>query len=122
VKPVEGEKSLTEDELKAKPDQFYIEELKTRLTAKPAEFDFFVQLAEQGDDLLDPTVTWPDTRKTVPMGRLTVSAAMSGKQGDTCNKAIFNPTLLADGIEPSDDPILQVRAAACAVSAMRRTN
>ncbi|MBC8048776.1 MAG: catalase family peroxidase, partial [Chitinophagales bacterium] len=101
VKPVGGEVGLTEDELKAKPDQFYTDELPARLQAKPAAFDFYLQLPEAGDDLLNPTVAWPDERKTVLMGRLTVASALSGSAADECQKAIFNPVLVADGIEPS---------------------
>ncbi|MDX2265114.1 MAG: catalase family peroxidase [Hyphomicrobiales bacterium] len=121
VRPVAGEVGLTEEELKAKSDNFYAEELPARLKAKPAAFDFLLQLPEPGDDLLNPTVAWPDDRKTVPMGRLTVTEALSGDKADECQKAIFNPIILADGIEPSDDPILQARAAAYAVSHARRT-
>jgi catalase len=120
IKPVDGGATLTDDEAKAKPDDFYAEALKTRLAAKPAAFDFSLQFAEAGDDLVNPTVAWPETRAAVPVGRLTVKAIAEGAALENCQTGIFNPLQLPDGIEPSDDPILLVRAAAYAVSLSRR--
>jgi catalase len=120
IKPVDGGATLTDEEAKAKPDDFYAEALKTRLAAKPAAFDFSLQFAEAGDDLLNPTVAWPETRAAVPVGRLTVKAIAEGAALENCQTGIFNPLQLPDGIEPSDDPILLVRAAAYAVSLGRR--
>ena len=120
IKPVDGGATLTDDEAKAKPDDFYAEALKTRLAAKPAAFDFSLQFAEAGDDLLNPTAAWPETRAAVPVGRLTVKSIAEGPALESCQTGIFNPLQLPDGIEPSDDPILLVRAAAYAVSLSRR--
>ena len=120
IKPVDGGATLTDDEAKAKPDDFYAEALKTRLAAKPAAFDFSLQFAEAGDDLVNPTVAWPETRAAVPVGRLTVKAIADGAALENCQTGMFNPLQLPDGIEPSDDPILLVRAAAYAVSLSRR--
>jgi catalase len=120
VKPAAGEVGLTEDELKAKSDNFYTDDLPARL-AKPAVFEFYLQLPEAADDLLNATIAWPDERKTVLVGRLSVTSLLAGEKDAECQKAIFNPVQLADGIEPSDDPILQARAGAYAVSHARRT-
>jgi catalase len=120
ITPVGGGATLSDEKLKAKPDDFLIDELKARLPAKPAAFDFSLQFAEAGDELNDPTVEWPATRETKPVGRLTVSAIAEGEKLDECTSKMFVPTLLPDGIEPSDDPILQIRAAAYAVSLSRR--
>ena len=120
IKPVDGGASLTDEEAKAKPDDFYAEALKTRLAAKPAAFDFALQFAEAEDDLVNPTVAWPESRAAVPVGRLTVTAIAEGKPLESCQTGMFNPVQLPDGIEPSDDPILQIRAAAYAISLSRR--
>jgi len=120
ITPVDGGATLTDDELKAKSDDFYIAELKQRLLGKPVMFDFSLQFAESGDELLDSTVTWPATRETKPVGRLTVSAIAEGEALETCKTGMFNPLQLPDGIEPSDDPILQIRAEAYAISQSRR--
>ena len=120
IAPVGGGATLSDEEAKAKPDDFYIDELKARLPAKPAVFDFSLQFAGADDELANPTVAWPETRETLPVGRLTISAAADGEMLNKCVTNMFNPTLVPDGIEPSDDPILQIRAAAYAVSLSRR--
>jgi catalase len=120
VKPVDGGATLGDDELKAKPDDFLVDALKERLGAKPAAFDFSLQFAEEGDELTNPTALWPDTRETKPVGRLTITAIADGEALTKCQTSMFNPTLLPDGIEPSDDPILLIRAADYAVSLSRR--
>jgi catalase len=120
IKPEGGGATLTDDELKAKPDDFYVDDLKARLPGKPAVFDFSLQFAAEGDNLLDATVLWPETRETKPVGRLTVTAMAEGEALAQCQTGMFNPLELPDGIEPSDDPILQFRPAAYAVSLSRR--
>ena len=67
----------------------------------------------------DPTVVWPDTRKIVELGTLTIKSVKA--DGVNFEKtAMFNPLILVDGIEASDDPILLARPAAYAVSYGRR--
>jgi catalase len=121
VSPVGAGATLSDDELKAKPDDFFIDELKARLPGKPVMFDFSLQFAEDGDALTDATVAWPAERKTLPVGRLTVGAIAEGDAKAACIGKMFVPTQLPAGIEPSDDPILQIRAAAYAISLSRRT-
>jgi catalase len=43
-----------------------------------------------------------------------------GEALQKCQAAMSNPLQLPEGIEPSDDPILQIRPAAYAVSVSRR--
>jgi catalase len=58
----------------------------------------------------------------VEVARLRVTGvAPDGVPGD-CDAQMFNPTLLQAGIDPSDDPILNARAEAYAVSLSRRLN
>ncbi len=121
ITPIGGGATLNDEELKAKPDDFYADELKARLATKPAEFDFALQFADASDELLDPTVIWPESREKQQVGRLTVKTVATGDVASDCEKSMFNPTLLPEGIEPSDDPILQIRAAAYAVSFSRRS-
>ena len=44
----------------------------------------------------------------------------AGETG-ACEAMMFDPLVLPEGIEPSDDPVLRVRSAAYAVSHSRRT-
>lgn len=78
-----------------------------------------MQVADKGDVVNDPTVVWPETRKQVELGTLTLKNVDA--DGVKFEKAtMFNPLVLVDGIDASDDPILLARPAAYAVSYGRR--
>jgi len=118
--PVNTEPGLSEEEAKGKGDDFYAGELKDRLAKGPAEFDLYAILGEPGDPEDDPTTDWPDGRKEVKMGTLSIT----GEEPDaTCDAGIFDPNNLVDGIEaPKNDKILPMRSLDYAVSFGRRTN
>jgi catalase len=92
------------------------EELDARLAAgEPVLFDLTVQLADDGDDVADPAVAWPDERTTVVLGRLELTA-----KADVEDK-IFDPTRVVAGIATGPDPVLAARSTAYGVSYARRT-
>jgi catalase len=96
-----------------------MEELPARLGREAASYRLLVQLANPGDAVDDATVVWPDDRKVVELGVLTLKTAVSdSKQAE--KTIMFNPLLLPDGIAPSNDPILLARPGAYAVSFGRR--
>lgn len=116
--PKAGEASLTDDEAKAKDPDFYKPEMTERLAKGPVEFDITAILGQPGDALDDPTAFWPDDRKSVSMGTLTISALEADA---TCDTNMFDPTNVSDGIEgPENDGIFQIRSPAYAVSFSRR--
>jgi catalase len=117
--PVSGQQLLDEDTLKAMPDNFLADELRQRVAGRPAEFQMRRQHAEAGDKLVNPTVMWPESRKTVTVGRLVLDKVESGP-GGACDSVVFDPNVLPTGISPSDDPVLRARSAVYAVSAGRR--
>ncbi len=113
---------LSDDELKAKPDSFYADELKERLAKGPAQFDLVAILAEPGDPTGDSTATWPEeSRKTETLGTLKIAAI---EPDATCDANTFDPVVeLPEGIAgPADDPMFAVRSPAYAVSLSRRAN
>lgn len=114
--PVGGVVALSEEETKTVSDEFLTEDLGNRLAGGPADFDVYVQLAEEGDPIIDPTAVWPDERKRVHVGKLSVTQAT----GQDCDGIMFSPIALPAGIEPSEDPILGIRSAAYAESFVRR--
>ena len=54
------------------------------------------------------------------MGRFRVGAVEQAGNKGPCDAEMFNLTSLLDGIEPSNDPVLMIRAEAYAVSFSRR--
>lgn len=117
--PEAGTVGLTDDQLKTLGDDFLAGELRERAAKGPVAFDFRVQLAEAGDNITDPTVAWPDERRTVSAGRLVIDQ-VAPDMGGACAAMTFNPVVLPAGIKPSADPVLNARAAPYALSLGRR--
>jgi catalase len=117
--PAGGQQLLDDEQLKQLPDDFLADELRRRIPAQPAEFQLRLQLAEPGDNLVNPTLPWPEGRRMITAGRLVIDKVEAGT-GGACDPITFNPLVLPKGIEPSDDPVLHARSAAYAVSLSRR--
>lgn len=119
--PTGGEVGLTEDEAKAKPADFLVDELKARLAGNaPRSFDMLAILGRPGDEKTNATQMWDDEdkRPTVKVGTLTVTAL---ERNETCDGTIFDPLNLAAGLAgPADDPLFTLRQPAYAVSISQR--
>lgn len=68
------------------------------------------------DELIDPTRRWTDGERVIA-GRLDLLEMLPGDDANL----VFNPTVLAPGIEPSDDDLFAGRRGAYAVSHLRRS-
>ncbi len=106
------------DELKSSPPNFLEQALIQRTKQGPVRWDMLVTIGEPGDTEDNP-IAWPDTRKTVKVGTLTISSAMPQKEG-SCEKINFDPLVMADGIALTNNPILLFRSPAYAVSFAKR--
>ena len=103
---------------KRAPD-FLMDELPERLQRGPVTFHLKAQLAAPGDPTHDATKPWPEDRKVVELGLLTIDKAVPDS-AEVQKTLLFLPGQLTDGIEPSDDPLIEVRDGAYAVSFSRR--
>jgi catalase len=118
--PLAGEIGLTDDEAKAKPADFLVDEIKSRIAAKTAGFEMIAMLGRAGDEKTDATQMWvdEDKRPQVKLGTLTLTAL---EKNETCDDGIFDPTNLADGLAgPTDDPLFTQRQPAYAISFPQR--
>jgi catalase len=117
--PESGTRFLSAEDAAKRPPNFLRDEIAQRLTRGPVKFRIVVQLAKEGDRTNDATEVWPDDRPTVELGVLTITSTVA--DSDAAQRALaFDPLRLVDGIEASDDPLLQVRSAVYAVSRKRR--
>jgi catalase len=114
-----GVVTLTPDEARARDRDYLRDDLLARLAAGPATFTLRITLAGDGDDPDDPTVEWPEGRDEIVAGTLGITGP-SADQERGCERLVFDPTLLCDGIEASNDKILHARPGAYAVSSRRR--
>ena len=119
--PTAGEIGLTDDEAKAKPADFLVEELKGRIASKaPAGFDMVAIIGREGDEKTNATEQWvdEDKRPRVKLGTLAITAI---EKNETCDSAIFDPLYLSSGVEgPANDPLFAARQPAYAISIGRR--
>jgi catalase len=126
--PVAGRVGLTPQERQSRGPNFLHDELRARVAQAPAEWRVLLVIPQPGDPLLDATKAWPADRETVEVARLRITSVSAGGTPVTpgapppgpCEPVMFNPLLLPAGIEPSDDPILLVRAETYAISLSRR--
>lgn len=117
--PQDGEKQLTDAELQSAPADFLEQKLIARTQSGPLHWHMLVNIGQSGDSEVDPTVAWPENRAQFKAGTLTISAAMP-QQGADCEKINFDPLVMADGIAPTQDPILLFRSPAYAISFGKR--
>jgi catalase len=119
--PRAGVSRLTEEQMRTLPRDFLADEIRQRIAQGPAEFDMVLQFPAAGDDLVNPTVAWPEDRPRTVVGRLTITSVAPGP-GGPCDPISFMSLDMEPGVSFSDDPTLHARAAPYAVSLTRRTN
>lgn len=96
------------------------EELRQRLSASAIRFALEIQIAGPDDDPHDPTSVWGSACERVNVGALDVTGLDTEREsGD--DVVVFDPSRVCDGIELSDDPILQFRSRAYSESVRRRS-
>ena len=119
VEPSLGVDTLDEVALKDKGPDFLHEELVQRLEKEPFSFRLMAQVAEEGDVTDDATVHWPESRKVVELGQIKVKGLMPESDKEQ-KHIIFDPIPRVKGVEPSDDPLLEMRAAIYLISGKQR--
>lgn len=117
--PQDGEKRLSDEELKTAGANFLEQALIERSARGPVRWDMMVTLGQPGDAETDPTVSWPAERRQIKAGTLTINAAMAQKSAE-CEPVNFDPMVMADGIQATEDPVLRFRSPAYAVSFGKR--
>ncbi len=117
--PEAGVKHLTVEELAGKSESFLFDELHGRMMAGPLGFRIQVQLADVEDVVDDSTIQWPETRELIEVGRMVMTEFH--EEDEAAQKhIIFDPIPRVAGIEPSADPLLELRAAIYLMSGLRR--
>jgi catalase len=119
VRPEAGTEYLPDQESAAEPGNFLFDEMGQRLLKGPVNLGVFVQMAEPGDDVTDASMPWPNSRKEIPFGTITLTACVDDEQPEL-RKIIFDPLPRVEGIESSGDPLTQVRADIYLLSGRRR--
>lgn len=91
-------------------ENFLMENMNANLAAGTVSWDMVVTIANPGDDPDNPAIRWTGEHKEVTAARLTVSSTATEADGE-CDTMNFDPAVLSDGFELSDDPVLAARSA-----------
>jgi catalase len=119
ITPDAGNEQLDDATAKTKDANYLHDELTERITRGPIGFQILVQVANDNDIVDDATVHWPEERTLVNLGRILLTNPVSDNAREQ-KRIIFDPIPRVDGIEPSDDPLLELRAAIYLLSGRRR--
>ncbi|MEA1677069.1 catalase family peroxidase [Nitrospirillum sp. BR 11163] len=116
--PEVGQTLLTPAEAAGRPADYLAAEMARRLAQGPARFRLMLQVAETGDRVDDATVAWPETRRQVDLGTLTLTGIASDQDFQQ-RTLLFLPGRLPAGIEPAD-PMVDARTPIYGASFRRR--
>ncbi|UNB50384.1 catalase family peroxidase [Mycolicibacterium sp. YH-1] len=89
------------------------------IKAGPLRWRLLLTVGEPDDDVRDATVAWPPERRTVDAGTVVIDSIDTERRGNA-RDINFDPMVLPDGIEPSEDPLLPARSSVYAASFRRR--
>jgi catalase len=111
--PVGGEQYLDAAALAGKGPNYLREEIAARLSKGPVTFEWLAQLADSGDAIENPSIAWPEARRLVHLGTISIQSVEIRSTAD--NELLFLPARLCEGIETAD-PMLTMRHAAYPIS------
>jgi catalase len=119
IVPEEGTAFLKEGEADSLSPNYLFDELTERIKASPIRFKILVQLASKGDVVDDATVHWPEDRPLLELGAFELNALVPDNPQEQ-KHIIFDPIPRTEGIEPTADPLFELRAAIYLLSGRRR--
>lgn len=119
ILPDAGLEHLDDATVSSKGPGFLFDELEQRIAKEKVGFGLYAQLANVGDVVDDVSIQWPEDRPLVKLGQIDLHA-LSADNASQQKTIIFDPIPRLDGIEPSADPLLELRAAIYLLSGKRR--
>ncbi|WP_411698680.1 catalase [Helicobacter aurati] len=114
--PVAGVSYLNQEELRTKDDNFLEADFKNKIAQKPIEYKLVFVLANPEDSIYDTTALWSGKHKEIEVGTLKVSKY----DGTDCNRDVFMPNVLPNGIGQPQDPLFDVRNETYSITFGRR--
>lgn len=119
ILPEGGNDFLDEAAAAAKTPDYLFDEIAERVAKGPIRFRILAQLANEGDVTDNATIHWPEDRTQLELGTVELTQPVADNAHEQ-KQIIFDPVPRIDGIEPSDDPLLELRAAVYLISGRKR--
>ncbi len=98
---------------------YLFDDLIRTLAQRPLKWRLVLTVGEPGDPTNDATKPWPQSRRSIDAGTITITAVQTEEAGNA-RDINFDPLVLPDGITASDDPLPAARSAVYARSFTRR--
>jgi catalase len=111
---------ISPDDLAKRGPDFLEQEITERVRGGPQRWTMMVTVANSGDPTADPSKAWPEDRRAIEVGTLTVQQIEPDRDGP-CRDINFDPTVLPSGMRTSDDPFPAARSSIYAKSYDLRT-
>ena len=114
--PVKGEQRIGVRKARSRGRDYLFESLPGAL---PARWTLDAQIADAQDNVDDPSERWPASRRRIDAGTLELTEIIEDPEagGDI---VVFDAVRVTDGIQLTDDPVLNFRPLAYSESAGRR--
>jgi len=119
IVPEQGTAFFSDAEAEALSPNFHYDELLARVGKGPIRFRILLQVAGADDVTDDATKHWPENRELAELGTIELTDPVADNAAQQ-KHIIFDPIPRIDGIEPSADPLLELRAAIYLLSGRRR--
>jgi len=119
ITPALGNDYLTAEQVSQISANYHYDDIEARVAKEPIRFSVRVQVANPEDTVDDATVHWPESREQVEFGTVELAKVVPDSLAQQ-QHIIFDPIPRVDGIEPSADPLLEMRAAIYLLSGRRR--
>src|SRR5271166_3718795 len=119
IRPDGGGEYLDAAAAAAKTPNFLFDEITARIAKGPIKLHVVVQLAATGDVVDDASIHWPEGRVQLEFGTIELTRILPDSASQE-RWIIFDPIPRVDGIDPSNDPLLNVRADVYLTSGRRR--
>jgi catalase len=119
IVPEAGNSYVPDSQVAVLAPNYHYDEISERVAMAPVRFKIQVQIAGEGDTVDDATIHWPESRELVEFGTIELTGVLADSPVEQ-KHIIFDPIPRVDGIEPSADPLLELRAAIYLISGRRR--
>ena len=119
IHPEQGNEYLDAASVAGKGENFLFEEIEQRLAKGPARLKIQVEIAHAKDDVNNASMTWPADRLKIEFGTLELTERVPDDDPEA-RKIICDPIPRVEGIDPSADPLIELRAAIYLISGRRR--
>ncbi|KAK2763122.1 hypothetical protein FQN54_009757 [Arachnomyces sp. PD_36] len=119
IVPTTAEAYLDDEQVKTKGPRYLFDALPDLIAQDALNFDLVAQVANEGDVTDDCTVIWPEDRRLVKLGSINLKTIMENNDSEQ-KRLIFDAVPRVNGIEPSADPLIDIRAGVYLIGGMER--